>query len=274
MRLHAVTAGAGPLVVLLHGFPEFWYGFRRQIPALVAAGYRVLVPDLRGYGRSSKPRGVRAYVLRELVRDVAELIVAAGGTRAHVVGHDWGGGIGWGLAMEHPGLLERLAILNCPHPERFSRGLFTPRQLVKSWYMGFFQLPWLPEHVLSRGRYAVLREAIARELVPPSCFTDAEYERYVEAFSEPGALRAMLAYYRAGARLRGRVGLRVIEQPVLVLWGELDRHLRRELAEPSRRWVPNARVERLPDASHWLHHERAEQVNARLIAFFDEAPGA
>src|SRR3954449_2631161 len=145
VRLHYVEAGAGPLVVLLHGFPEFWYSWRHQIPALAAAGFRVVAPDMRGYNRSDKPRGVRAYSGDALTGDVAKLIRACGAERAVVVGHDWGAAVAWQFAMAYPALLERLVIMNAPHPARFLRALRTWRQARKSWYMFFFQLPWLPE---------------------------------------------------------------------------------------------------------------------------------
>src|SRR5438309_622169 len=146
--LRCVESGEGPLVLLLHGFPDFWYGWRRQIPALAAAGFRVVAPDLRGYDLSGKPAGVRAYGIRTLALDVATLVEKLGATRAHVVAHDWGAGVAWAFAMTHPERLDRLAILNGPHPERLLRGLRDPLQLAKSWYMFFFQIPWLPEEIL------------------------------------------------------------------------------------------------------------------------------
>lgn len=267
VRLHYVEAGTGPLVVLLHGFPEFWYCFRRQIPALVAAGFRVLAPDLRGYNLSSKPPSTSDYGMRLLVEDVAALIAAAGERSASVIGHDWGGGIAWAFAMQHSAMVERLVILNCPHPERFARGLLHPEQLLRSSYVFFFQLPALPEKVARRAGYARLLDAMRKELVPPFQFTPAEYARYIEAYAQPGAIKAMIDYYRAMLRPASRVELRVIDAPVLVLWGVRDVHLRQDLATPTPRLVPNARVEFFTEASHWLHHERAAQVNQRLLAF-------
>jgi epoxide hydrolase 4 len=145
VRLHYVEAGEGPLVVLLHGFPEFWFSWRFQIPALVAAGFRVVAPDMRGYNLSSKPRRASAYDTDRLAADLRDLIRERGCERAFVAGHDWGAGVAWITAMNHPEVIERLAILNMPHPRRMHQGLRTPRQLVKSWYILFFQLPWLPE---------------------------------------------------------------------------------------------------------------------------------
>src|SRR5690242_12831972 len=144
VRLHVADAGNGPLVVLLHGFPEFWYTWRRQIPALAQAGFHAVAPDMRGYNLSDKPAGVRAYRVPALVEDVAGLIRACGAARATVIGHDWGGLVAWAFAMEHPEMLDRLVILNSPHPRAMARAIRTPRQFLKSWYMMFFQIPWLP----------------------------------------------------------------------------------------------------------------------------------
>jgi pimeloyl-ACP methyl ester carboxylesterase len=149
LRLHCVEAGAGPLVVLLHGFPEFWYAWRHQIPAVADAGYRVVAPNLRGYNTSDKPPRVRDYRPRVLARDVADLVVALGAGSAAVVGHDWGGGLAWLLAMQHPERIERLVVLNAPHPIRLLKGLRNPRQLRRSWYMLAFQAPWLPERLVA-----------------------------------------------------------------------------------------------------------------------------
>jgi pimeloyl-ACP methyl ester carboxylesterase len=147
LRLHCVEAGAGPLVVLLHGFPEFWYAWRHQIPALAAVGFRVVALDLRGYNTSDKPARVRDYRPRVLAQEVADLIVALSAGSAAVAGHDWGGGLAWLLAMQHPKRVERLVVLNAPHPVRFLKGLGSPRQLRRSWYVLAFQLPWLPERL-------------------------------------------------------------------------------------------------------------------------------
>jgi epoxide hydrolase 4 len=266
-RLHFAEAGAGPLVVLLHGFPEFWYAFRSQIPVLGGAGFHVVAPDLRGYNLSSKPHGIGAYVMTELVEDVAALIRSRGETRACVIGHDWGGGIAWAFGMRHPEMLERLVVMNCPHPAHFAGRLPTLRQLAKSWYIGFFQLPWLPEFVLSRGGYRLLIESIQNELQVPSAFGPAERSAYMEAYAHDAALTSMLNYYRALRSREGGVPLEPITAEVLVLWGALDRHLELQLARPAPRWVPNARLEILHEASHWLHHEFPQRVNARLIAF-------
>ncbi|MCX7707089.1 MAG: alpha/beta fold hydrolase [Anaerolineae bacterium] len=269
VRLHYVEAGRGPLVVLLHGFPEAWFAWQHQIPALVAAGLRVVAPDMRGYNLSDKPAGVASYALDRLADDVAALIRWCGAEQASVVGHDWGAVVAWAFAMRHPEMLTRLAILNVPHPARMARGLRTLRQLRKSWYMFFFQLPWLPEAAFRAGDYAFLRATLRRDPVRARAFSDEDIERYVAAAAQPGALTAGMNYYRWIIRhpRAAFAGLRRIEAPVLVIWGEQDRYLGPELAEPGKKWVPNCRVERLPDASHWVQADAAERVNELLVGF-------
>src|SRR5918998_3820373 len=197
VRLHYVEAGGGALRLLLHGFPQFWYEWRHQIPALVEAGFRVIAPDMRGYNLSDKPPGVRAYRVELLARDVERLILACGERTASVVGHDWGAIVAWIAAMCHPERVRRLAILHVPHPARFLEGLLSPGQLLRSSYMFFFQIPRLPEAVLRAGDFALLRSVFRRDPVRPGAFTAEGIERYVEAMAQPGALTATLNYYRA-----------------------------------------------------------------------------
>jgi pimeloyl-ACP methyl ester carboxylesterase len=265
-----VESGKGPLVVLLHGFPQFWYMWRFQIPALVQAGFRVVAPDMRGYNFSNKPLQVSDYQVELLARDVERLIRACGEETATVVGHDWGAMAGWIAAMMRPERIGRLIILNLPHPHRFARGLLRPAQLLRSSYMFFFQIPRLPEKALSASDFASLRYALRNEPVRPETFSSGDIERYVEALAKPGALTAALNYYRALFRrnpIESRRLLQRIETPVLVIWGEKDRLLSADLAEPDRYWVPNLRMERLPDAGHFVAEDRPEKVNALLLDF-------
>lgn len=264
VRLNVVEAGAGKLVVLLHGFPEFWGSWRHQIPALAAAGLRVAAPDLRGYHLSDKPARVADYRLEALVEDVAGLIGELGYEKASLVGHDWGGMVAWAFAMWRPQLLERLAILNVPHPRRMLRGLLSPRQLARSWYIAFIQAPGLAERAFAARDFALLRAAWRADgLEPPAV------ERLVQAL-RTGGLTGGMNYYRAAARRTARLSpepIGRVEAPVLILWGERDRYLRRELAEPDPRLVPHARVVRLPDASHWVQQSAPEKVSALLADF-------
>ncbi|MDQ3953529.1 MAG: 4-alpha-glucanotransferase [Actinomycetota bacterium] len=270
VKLHYAEAGprGGPLVVMLHGYPDFWYSWRHQMPFLAERGFRVVAPDMRGYNLSDKPPGVGAYRIRNVVRDVDELVEHLGGGRAHVVGHDWGAVVGWYFAMAHPLALDRLAILNGPHPQRYVRAM-SPRQMKRSWYIGFFQLPWLPERFVSRDDYALLRKLFRYDPARRDAFTDEDVELYVEAARRSDDLRYPINYYRALLRPNPLPALRwrVIERPVQVIWGEKDRFLEPALADPDRTWVPDARVHRLPEASHWVHHDEPAEVN-RLLAEF------
>lgn len=261
VRLHCAAMGPedGPLVLLLHGFPECWVTWRAQLPALAAAGFRAVAPDLRGYGRSDKPRGVAAYRMEKLTADVAALIEALGRDRADLVGHDWGGQVAWFFAMWHPGKLRRLAVLNVPHPQRFRLGMWKPRQLRKSWYMLFFQLPIFPERFMTDRR---LRTSWTYTTERKGAYGEEEIGILLEAVRDRSG---PINYYRAAARHPPRVS--VIEAPVLVIWGDEDRWLGRELAEPDRRLVPDLRVERIPAASHWVQADAPERVNALLLDF-------
>jgi epoxide hydrolase 4 len=271
VRLHYVEAGPpdGPLALLLHGFPEFWYSWRRQLPVLASAGYRAVAPDMRGYNLSEKPSSWREYGAEHLAGDSAGLIRALGRERAFVVGHDWGAMVAYYTAMLHPQAVERLAILNVPHPARMLAGLRTLRQLRRSWYMLFFQIPALPERLLARDDYSFAKRSL-RASAATGTFTDEDLERYVAAWAQPGALSGMIAYYRAALRNTPRkalASLRPISAPTLVIWGERDTYLGSELAEPEPRWVPDVRVRRIPEASHWVQHEAPERVNELLLGF-------
>jgi epoxide hydrolase 4 len=295
--LHVMRAGEGPPVVLLHGFPENWRSWRRQVEPLVAAGYSVWLPDLRGYNLSERPAHRSAYRLRHLVADAAAVIRAAGRAagqaagreRAHLGGHDWGGVIAWLLAEQRPQLVDRLVIANAPNLRLYREELRRPRQAVRSWYVLFFQLPWLPERVLAARDFGAIRHALRRAPSGPA-FTPAEIEAYVDALRPPGALTAALDYYRAnfpgrvgGLRRRpaavpllvvrardGGRGWRArapVEAPTLVLWGERDPALTVGLLDGLDRVAPGARVHRIPSAGHWVQNEAAGEVTRALLAF-------
>jgi len=268
-HLHYVEAGDGPLIVLLHGFPEFWYGWRRQIQPLAAAGFRVVAPDTRGYNLSSRPDGVGAYDIGKLTEDIRGLIHERGAQSAHLVGHDWGGSIAWATAMNHPEVVERLAILNAAHPRKLSQGLHHPGQLRKSWYFFFFDVPDLPEAVVRANDWHFFQHFL-RDAQP--AYTPEEMGHYVEAWSQPGAATAMINYYRSSVRTPPKTAeaqIRPISAPTMVIWGQKDRYLGPELAEPDRDDVPNlASVERLADASHWVHHDEHGRVTTLITEFF------
>jgi pimeloyl-ACP methyl ester carboxylesterase len=276
-RLHYVEAGEGPLVVLLHGFPEFWYSWRFQISMLADAGFRVVAPDMRGYNLSSRPPSVMDYDIDHLSTDTRDLIVERGAERAFLVGHDWGAAVAWATASSRPEVVERLAILNVPHPRRFLQALRGRQQLLKSWYMFFFQLPWLPEQLIRAQNWRAFRYGFEHD-ARQGAFTQADIERYIEAWSQPGATTAMLNYYRAIFRQtpsKAEARIHQITAPTLVIWGERDRYLGVEMAEPDRADVPNLdRVVRIPDASHWVHHDQPERVAQLLIEFFRHPNGS
>ena len=270
VALHVVTAGPedGDLVVLLHGFPEFWYAWRRQLGPLAAAGYRVVAPDLRGYNRSEKPDAVAAYTQEALVGDVAGLVRAFDRERAHLVGHDWGGLLAWATAFHRPDLVDRLAILNAPHPGAYERELFgSLRQLRKSWYVGFFQLPELPERAIRARDYAAVERLLEEEPTRSTAFTERDIDYYTTALDQPGALSGALNYYRAaGRRTVGRLvsrrgpGDRRVAAPTLLVWGDQDSALSVSLTEDLDQWVPDLRVAHLPAASHWVQQDEPERV--------------
>jgi len=267
VTVHAVRAGEGsdPLVVLLHGFPDFWYGWRHQIEALADAGFRVLVPDGRGYNLSEKPAGIRSYRVAELSADIAGLIAAESGERAHVVGHDWGGGVAWDLALRHPKMVDRLGVVNAPHPTAFRSALASDlRQIARSWYMGFLQLPRLPEWYLGRSGAANVI-GILRQGSGPGAFDPGELDHYREAWQHPGAIRGAVNYYRA-LRHYEAPPRETVSAPTLILWGENDRALGAGLVDASAAYCADARLERFPEGSHWVHREHREAVNGRLIA--------
>jgi pimeloyl-ACP methyl ester carboxylesterase len=276
VRLRVAEAGPpdGPPVLLLHGFPEPWSGWRHQLGPLAEAGFRVLAPDQRGYGASEKPPGVAAYALDRLVADVVALADAAGAGPVALVGHDWGGIVAWWTAVRHPGRVARLVVLNAPHPTAYRRFVRRhPGQLARSAYAIGFQLPGLPEWALGRGDFRALARTL-RRTSRPGTFPDALLDDYRRAWSAPGAMTAMLHWYRAGLRhvpdLSRDPRVRV---PTTLIWGARDGFLRRELAPASLAYCDDGRLEVLEDATHWLHHEEPERVNALIRDALTAAPG-
>jgi epoxide hydrolase 4 len=274
VSLHVVRAGAGPPVILLHGFPEHWVSWRRQIAPLVAAGFSVIVPDLRGYNLSDRPADSDAYHLRHLVADVRALVEASGYRHADIVGHDWGGVIAWTFAGLHPELTRRLVILNAPHLALYLEKVRRPRQMLRSSYVLLFQIPRLPEWLLSVGNYRLLREIFRRSPERKGAFSEADIDGYVEALSPPGALKAALDYYRALARRDALAMGRAtrVTSPTLVIWGERDPALDVGLLEGLDRVAANVTVYRLPDAGHWVQNEAPDEVNRVLTSFLAGSP--
>ncbi len=270
VTLHVVSAGPkdGPVVVLLHGFPEFWYGWHKQIEPLAAAGFRVIVPDQRGYNLSSKPRGVASYALTELVSDVVAIANQLTQQNIFLAGYDWGAVVAWSAALLHPERIAKLAVLNVPHPSVMRRFLNTRlRQMVRSWYILFFQIPWLPERIFSAFNFYVGTRALLRSS-RPGAFSFDDLAQYHTAWSQPGALTAMINWYRAALRHPTPFADRTVRVPTRILWGERDKFLMSEMARESLRYCTNAELFPFPDATHWLQHEEPEKVSRLLAEFF------
>lgn len=269
IRMHCAVDGEGPPVLLLHGFPEFWYSWRHQIPALAEAGFQAVAPDLRGWGKSEKPAGVAAYQVKELLQDIDGLRAELGAKQVHIVGHDWGGGLAWLYAHHYPEHVGRLAVLNCPHPGAMARLIRTNwRQALRSWYILFFQIPCLPEALSRLGNYTAIRRALSGT-TDPRAMTPADLERYLENVRQPGALTGGINYYRALAQLGSGLPRprHRISAPTLVIWGEQDAYLIREGAEASLPFVEQMEVRYLKEASHWVQLDAADEVNRLLIEF-------
>jgi epoxide hydrolase 4 len=270
VRLHFVETGQGPPVVLLHGFPEFWYSWRHQLPALAQAGFHTLALDLPGYNESERLADIKAYRVSNLVEILAQFIQQLPGPVA-LVGHDWGGVLAWRLASLHPELVSKLAILNAPHPAAYQAVLRCgPGQWIRSWYIAFFQLPWLPEFTIQANDFAGLERAWSQDPVHPGAFTNEDIARYKQAFGRPGGLTGPLNYYRAAIRYSwdaNKPPQRVLA-PTLVIWGEQDPYLSLKLLDRLGQWVPDLRIERIPDASHWIQNDVPDQVNRLLVEFF------
>lgn len=269
IRFAALAAGPddGRLVVMLHGFPELARSWRHQLPALAAAGFRAVAPDLRGYGGTEH---LGPYDLGTLAADAAELVAAAGRERAIVVGHDWGGAIAWATAHRHPDRVDRLVVMNAPHPALMREELRASRdQRRRSRYMAFFQLPWLPERVLSRDRGRAIARAFRGGSHVREAWPEDELERYRDAFSRPADLAGPLAYYRTAFRRRSPPLTGMVRAPVLVLWGVHDRFLGPALADEARlrRYAPDLRVVRIDEAGHFVQNEAPERVNRELLGW-------
>jgi epoxide hydrolase 4 len=259
VRIHVAEEGRGEPVVLLHGFPEGWLSWRAQMSALAGAGFRAIAPDLRGYGGSDKPRGIEHYKASRIADDVAALIRSLGAGPVPVVGHDWGAPIAYRLTMDHPELVSRLVILNGPHPIHFTKVVMrkSSAQRRRSWYILFFQLPLIPERVLRR------KGSLAR--IFDGAVDEETVHEYEQGFAQPYAATAALNWYRA-LRLKDRpLKNKEIGKDVLVIWGLRDKALGPECLEGLEQFVPRVRIERVPDAGHFIQQEAPNVVNAMLL---------
>lgn len=271
IRLHCVTQGEGDLVILLHGFPEFWYSWRFQIPAL-ARHFKVVVPDLRGYNESDKPNG--GYDFDTLAEDIRGLIASFGYRRAHIVGHDWGGAIAWHLAQKFPQSLDRLALLNAVPPQRFLQGLVSNLEhLRRSWYVFAFQVPAIPEWLIQQNLKEFVKNLFQEQAVRKGAFSSEETQIYQTALAKPGALSAALNYYRQlllpwnWVKEFGR-NPNPVTAPTLLLWGEEDALLSPALTEGLDQLIRAPfQIKRVPHCGHWIQQEVPQTVNRELLTF-------
>ncbi|HVP29336.1 MAG TPA: alpha/beta hydrolase [Myxococcota bacterium] len=271
LRFHVLAAGAGDrLAICLHGFPELAFSWRHQLPLLAELGYRAWAPDLRGYGKTDRPLGLQAYAIETLLDDVAGLIDASGAKETVLIAHDWGGVIAWYFALRRIRPLSRLVVMNLPHPAVFQRVLESGwRQRLRSWYVLFFQIPWLPEALLGARRAQAIVDVFRNMAIDKSRFPDEVLEVYRRAALEPGALTAMVNYYRAlvrggGAERQRSLGFPRIDVPVLLVWGEHDSALGKELTIGTEQHVSDFTLRLLPNASHWVQQDAPDEVNAIL----------
>jgi epoxide hydrolase 4 len=274
IKLHAVASGPtdGPVAVLLHGFPEFWYSWHKQIEPLASAGFRVIVPDQRGYNLSSKPRGAANYSLSRLTSDVLGIADQLNSEKIFLAGHDWGAAVAWSVALLHPQRVAKLAILNVPHPSVMRRYLAANRrQLRRSWYMFFFQLPFLPEAAFTAFDYRLGIRSLVRSS-RPNTFSSEDLAQYRAAWSQPHALTSMINWYRAAFRYRTKFSDSTVHVPTRILWGERDAFLLSGMAHDSLRYCDSAELYTFANASHWLQHEEPARVSELLIDFFRTSP--
>jgi epoxide hydrolase 4 len=291
VKLHVVMAGnpKGEPIIFLHGFPEFWYSWRKQIPFFVEKGYRVIVPDQRGYNLSEKPEEVSDYRISVLAKDINGLIDALGYDKVNLVGHDWGAAVAWWVATMFPERLKTLSILNVPYPsimlKTFQGGNMA--QLAKSWYMFFFQMPHLPEALAELIGYDKLAKGMQSNALPGS-FTDEDLLKYEEAWKQPNALKSMVNWYRAlltnlgsfnksddsQSKQNATESKKLLPTPTLMLWGELDSVLDKSVAEPSIRLCADGELVFFPKSTHWIQHDEPDDVNKYIYEFLQEKNNA
>ena len=270
IRLHYMEEGSGDLVLLLHGFPEFWYGWRKQIPVL-SQHYRIIAPDMRGYNLSDKPIGVSQYKIDILAKDIAELIQKLGNGKAILVGHDWGAAVAWTTATLYPDLITKLVIINVPHPAEMRKALlgFNLAQLRKSYYIFLFQMPWLPEWGIGHNLTRFFTKAFSSFSPSGNPPSEAEIQEYVKAYSQTGMLTGAINYYRAAIRYMTSFDTtRPLPMPVLMLWGEQDKALGKELTYNTKQYCSDLEIIYDPTSGHFIQYDNPELVNSKLLEFF------
>jgi len=271
IQLHCKVGGEGPLMIMLHGFPEFWYSWRKQIPALLPH-FKLVIPDMRGYNKSDRPKGVKNYQLSALVADIKGLIQHFVNEKAIIVGHDWGGAVSWALSYEEPALVEKLIILNMPHPYEMWRNVLTNfEQTKRSYYIFLFQFPGIAEYGINADLQSFFLRSLRDWSHNKDAFTDEDIAHYIKAFADPSAMTAAINYYRASSRylkmwLNGKK--KKVQCPVLMIWGEDDKALGKELTYTTPRYCANRVFTKyIPNCSHWVQHEYPDIVNQEILAF-------
>lgn len=271
IQLHYVSKGEGKLMLMLHGFPEFWYSWRHQITEF-SQDYHTVAVDLRGYNDSDKPDQLEAYKMSELIEDVKGIISGLGYEDCILVAHDWGGAIAWNFAYAYPEMIEKLIVLNIPHPAKFAEGLQTPQQLLKSWYIFGFQIPWLPEFMLQLNDYQAIADAFSKMAIDKTAFSPADLQAYKDAATKPGALTAMLNYYRCIFQSLFKIDRpqwRILDVPTLTIWGENDTALGKELTYGTEAYVRDWQIKYIPNCSHLVQQEQPGLVNSYIRDFLN-----
>ncbi len=270
IKLHVMESGPqeGPAIIFLHGFPEFWFAWRKQIGYFAEKGYLVITPDQRGYNLSDKPQGIDPYKIDELAKDIVGLIDAYGRKQVFLVGHDWGASVSWWLSIKYPERISKMVILNVPHPKVMAKNLAgNMDQMKRSWYIFFFQLPGAAEYLAASTNYDWALEIITSN-ARPGAFTQSDLEEYRKAYSQPGAFSAMINWYRASIQTKQEIPASFdVTVPMLYLWGLEDVSMVPEMADESMAYCKNGQLLKIPEVSHWIQHEDADRVNSLIAGF-------
>ncbi|GMT35841.1 hypothetical protein PFISCL1PPCAC_27138, partial [Pristionchus fissidentatus] len=277
VRLHYVEEGdkSKPLLLFVHGYPEFWYSWRYQIKHF-AKTHHVVAIDQRGYGDSDKPSEIDDYSAKLLAKDVKEVIEKLGHKKAILVGHDWGGAVAWFTTLIYPESISKLIIMNCPHPGAFEKVMMAvKKQILKSWYIGFYQVPWIPEATMALDDYEPIEYAFRSDfagLKNKQNVTDEDIEAWKATFSKKGAMSPPINYYRALVKDRNEnkdIISRIVKPPTLIIWGEEDPFLTIECAAFSEKMCLKGKIEYVPGSSHWVQQDHPEKVNEIMEKFIN-----
>ena len=264
IKLHTIVIGSGEPLILLHGFPEFWYCWKSVIPGLKEK-FKLIIPDMRGYNLSDKPNDVKKYKMEYLIGDIKGLIEELNLKRVYLAGHDWGGVVAWAFAEKYPELLKKLIILNAPHPKIFQKSLRTDKKQQKASSYIFEFLKPNGEKKLYEDDYRTLKKAVFEDMFSKTNFTEFDKEKYIEAWSQPGAILGGVNYYRANTSFDEWTG--IIEVPTLVIWGMKDVALLPQQLEGLSDYVKNLKIVRSENSSHWITHDDPDLIISSIKEF-------